>query len=160
MNCKRSGIAAVAVLMVTFSATADAAMMRAFWAGNITDAIEGNAYDLAVGDKIHVEMMFDTNWLTALTTNSFSGEPLEVSADFLNTMPSQLGLAETTPSFTGVIRFLDNMGWEAVYAGQVIATGDWSTDSIKFSPRVIPVPAAFPLLVGALGILGMMRRRT
>ena len=61
---------------------------------------------------------------------------------------------------SGEIRFLDSMIWQAVDSGSIIAEGTWSLDSIKFPPRVVPVPAALPLLLGALGVLASLRRRS
>lgn len=159
---RRLGIAAlVATWALSFSATADAEMVRAFWAGSVTDAISGNAYELAIGSKLTASMDFDTAWM-----ETFSGfaptDVLVVAADFY--MPSSSALFTdqsgfSTPLFTGEIRFLESMVWQVVDAGQIIAAGTWSLDSIKFDQRVVPIPAALPLLIGAIGLLAGFRRR-
>ncbi len=164
MKTRRSGIAAVvATLALSFSVTAEAEMMRAFWAGSVVDAVSGNAYELAIGSKLLAEMDFDTEWM-----ESFSGfapaDSLMVEASFFSHSSSALITDQSgfnTPIFTGQIRFLESMVWEAIDAGEIIATGTWSLDSIKFAqPRVIPIPAALPLMLGALGLLTGFRRRS
>ena len=163
MNNKRSGIAAlVAALTLSFSMTADAEMVRAFWAGSVTDSVSGNAYELAIGGKLLAELDFDPRWM-----ESFSGfaptESLEIAATFYTNSARTLMADQAnhmTPLFSGEIRFLESMVWQAIDGGQIIATGTWSEDSIRFETRVVPLPAGLPLLLGALGVLTGLRRRS
>lgn len=163
MNTKRSGIAAVvATLALSFSVTAEAEMVRAFWAGTVMESVSGNAYELAIGSKLFAEMQFDTDWM-----ETFSGfaptDSLMLEASFFANSASTLMTDQnsfSSPLFSGQVRFLDSMVWEAIAAGELVASGTWSLDSIKFEPRVIPIPAALPLLLGALGLLAGFRRRS
>lgn len=142
---------AVAVLAFFFSAAANAEMMRAFWAGDILDAVEGNAMDLAVGDSLFVEMEFDTEWLTDAPRG------LTAAAQFHYSMPTELANREAV--LPGDIHFFGNQRWEAIVGGEVFASGRWDPSAVEFAPRVIPVPAALPLMIGALGLLAGIRRR-
>ncbi len=48
--------------------------------------------------------------------------------------------------------------WELLDDGVIVATGTWTLDSIQIQP--VPVPAAFPLMLTALGGLFGLRRRS
>lgn len=142
---------AVAVTAFFFSAAANAEMMRAFWAGDIRDAVSGNPMALAVGDQLIVEMNFDSEWLVE------APHDVVAAAQFHDTMPA--GLENRQPVMLGEIHFLSNLRWEAMTDGEVFASGRWDTAAVQFAPRVVPIPAALPLLVGALGLLAGMRRK-
>ncbi|MBT8136906.1 MAG: hypothetical protein KJO54_07830 [Gammaproteobacteria bacterium] len=142
---------AVAVLAFSFSTAANAEMMRAFWAGDILDAVEGNAMDLAVGDSLFVEMDFDTEWLTDAPRG------LTAAAEFHYDMPAELASREAV--LLGDVRFFGNQRWEAMVGGEVFASGRWDPNAAEIAPRVIPIPAALPLMIGALGLLAGIRRR-
>ncbi len=44
-------------------------------------------------------------------------------------------------------------------AGGELPSSTWRIDNFKLTGTVVPVPASLPLLVGALGLLGVARRR-
>lgn len=142
-----------AAFMFSFAVTADAAMMRATWAGTIVDAVSGNPYALATGQAYTAIGSVDEAALSALISGA-EAAPVNVNVSLRISAPLvQAYLIHTELRFTGANT------WVALdAAGVEFASGSWSPDRIEFS-RVVPIPAALPLLLGAIGVLGGMRRR-
>ena len=92
-------------------------------------------------------------------------DTLDVAVTFFTAHPN---LSGDTTAFAGQVRYLDSTVWQVSDSNGMAASGTWSLESIKFDdtpqiqpqpPRVVPVPAGLPLLLGALGCLIGFRRK-
>ena len=151
--------AMIAMFGLMATLPANAAFVRAFWTGVIDQAVAGNPLELAVGDKLSAQFFVDSDQLTSM----LAGAETTITADAVFYMPASnpfvVSTAGSTPSFTAQILLTGGGGWTLSQDASLVATGDWNTPDIKMASRVIPIPAALPLFLGALGLIAGLRRR-